>query len=209
MHLLVMAKTPVAGRVKTRLSPQFTPGDAACLAHAALADTLDAAMAAGADRVVVALDGEPGEWLPHGARVVPQRGHRFVDRLANAWADTGAPGVQIGMDTPQVTASDLNDAMTALAGPEIDAVLGPATDGGWWAIGFVASSPGAFAGVPMSAANTGVHQLRRLHRLGLRVATLAEQRDVDTAADADAVAALAPSTRFAARLAAIHAAVAV
>ena len=60
VNLLVMAKAPVAGRVKTRLCPPCTPAEAAAIAEAALADTLDAVAACGAGRRIVALDGEPG-----------------------------------------------------------------------------------------------------------------------------------------------------
>ena len=72
MDLLVLAKEPIPGRVKTRLCPPCTPAEAARLAAACLADTLEAACAAGADRVLVALDGRPGDWLPPGVRVVGQ-----------------------------------------------------------------------------------------------------------------------------------------
>ncbi|MEO5678521.1 MAG: glycosyltransferase, partial [Acidimicrobiales bacterium] len=71
---LVLAKEPVAGRVKTRLCPPLTPAEAAAVAEAALADTLAAVARCGADRLVVALDGAPGPWLPAGFEVIPQRG---------------------------------------------------------------------------------------------------------------------------------------
>ena len=114
MHVIVVAKSPVPGRVKTRLVPPYTHVEAAALAEAALADTLAAALACGADEVVVALDGEPGPWLPPGCRVVAQRGAGLDERLAAAWTDAGGPGVQVGMDTPQVTSADLDAALTAL-----------------------------------------------------------------------------------------------
>ncbi len=62
--LLVIAKEPRPGRVKTRLTPPFTPGEAAALAEAALVDTLRAVAATPARRRVLVLDGEPGPWLP-------------------------------------------------------------------------------------------------------------------------------------------------
>ena len=196
-HVLVMAKAPVPGRVKTRLCPPLSPEVAADVAAAALADTLDAVAACGAERKVVALDGAPGPWLPAGFEVILQRGERFDERLANAWADAGGPGVQIGMDTPQVTASDLDGLLAVVTdAPTRRAVLGPAEDGGWWAIGLPGREPHAvFRGVPMSSPETGAAQRRRLHHLGYDVVAGPVRRDIDTAADLAVVAATAPATR--------------
>ncbi len=201
--LIVLAKAPVAGRVKTRLCPPCTPGQAAALAEAALADTLAAAAGCGAERHVLALAGAPAPWLPHGWKIVPQRGAGLDERLAAAFEDAGAPALLIGMDTPQVTPALLDAGLAALEHPGIDAVLGAARDGGYWAIGLRAREPEAFLGVPMSSRHTGVAQRARLQELGRRVAALPILRDVDYMDDALAVAAQAPATRFAARLGAI------
>jgi uncharacterized protein len=196
-HLLVMAKAPVPGRVKTRLCPPLSPEEAADVAAAALADTLDAVAACGAERKIVALDGAAGPWLPPGFEVIFQRGERFDERLSNAWADAGGPGVQIGMDTPQLTASDLDGLLAVIAdAPERRAALGAAEDGGWWAIGLPGREAHAvFRGVPMSTSGTCAAQRRRLHRLGYQVVPGPVRRDIDTAADLAAVAAAAPATR--------------
>src|SRR2546427_100221 len=72
-----------------------------------------------------------------------------------------------------------------------DAVLGPAADGGWWALGLrEPSHAGALVGVPMSTEDTGARTLEALRGRGLRIGLLPELRDVDTADDAHAVAAL-------------------
>jgi len=202
MKVIVVAKEPVAGRVKTRLHPPCTLEEAASLAEAALADTLDAAMACGCDEVVVALDGRPGPWCPPGARTVPQVDGPFGERLAAAWDTIGGPAIQIGMDTPQVTSALLDGAMTTLAG-DTDAVLGPAADGGWWLLGLRRADRRVFDGVPMSSPHTGTRQLERLAELDLRVAPAPELVDVDTIGDAFAVAALAPRTRFARAMASV------
>ncbi len=199
--LIVLAKAPRAGRSKTRLCPPCTPREAAALAQAALLDTLDAVLATPAARRVLVLDGRPGAWLPPGFEVLAQRGDGLDERLACAFADVGAPALLVGMDTPQVTPDDLAQGLTRLADPGTDAVLGPAPDGGYWAIGLRTADPRAFVGVPMSTAHTGRAQLARLRGLGLRVALLPALRDVDRIADARAVAALAPSGRFARALA--------
>jgi rSAM/selenodomain-associated transferase 1 len=201
--LLVIAKAPVPGRVKTRLCPPCTPVQAAWLAQAALEDTLAAAGAvAGCGRRVVVLDGAPGDWLPPGWDVVEQRGDGLADRLAAAFADVGEPALLVGMDTPQVRTDQLEAGLAALACA--DAVVGAAPDGGYWAIGLRVPARAVFAGVPMSEAHTYLAQRRRLAELGLRTTRLAALRDVDTIADARAVAAAAPGSRFAAALGAVE-----
>ncbi len=190
---LVVAKAPVPGRVKTRLFPPLSPTEAAAVAEAALADTLDAVARCAADRLVVVLDGEPGPWLPPGFEVVAQRGSGLDERLAAAWRDVGAAGVQIGMDTPQLVPGDLDAALASL--DRHDAALGPATDGGWWAIALRRPDPACFLGVPMSEDVTGLAQRQRLADLGLTVAPLPTLRDIDTADDLAAVARDHPHLR--------------
>jgi rSAM/selenodomain-associated transferase 1 len=193
--LLVIAKEPVPGRVKTRLTPPYTPGQAALIAESALADTLDAVARTPAVRRVLVLDGRPGDWLPPGFEVIGQRGDGLDERLANAFADAGGgPTVLIGMDTPQVTPAMLTAAEEHLE--DHDAVFGPAADGGFWLLGLREPDPALLRGVPMSRPDTGARQRERLR--GRRVKTIATLVDVDTAADAVRVAAQAPGTRFAA-----------
>ena len=192
--LLVMAKQPIPGRVKTRLVPPCTYEQAAALAEAALADTLHTLLAVRAKRRVLVLDGRPGSWLPPGFDVVPQCGGPLDERLADAFAAVRGPALLIGMDTPQVTPGLLTvDWRVA------DAVFGPAVDGGFWALGLRVPDPALLRGVPMSTPSTGAIQRSRLVAAGLRVADLPRLRDVDTAADAMAVARQAPRSRFAAR----------
>ena len=196
LHVLVMAKSPVPGRVKTRLCPPCTPEEAAALAAAALADTLDAVADCGADRRIIALDGAPGPWLPSGFEVVPQVDGGFDRRLAAAWAAAGGPGVQIGMDTPQVTAGLLDEALSAL--DTTSAALGFAADGGWWAIGLRRADVRVFHDIPMSTSATGAAQLARLADLGLDITALPTLVDLDTIADLPAVTADAQAIRTAA-----------
>ncbi|MET8471921.1 DUF2064 domain-containing protein [Streptomyces sp. NPDC004856] len=194
--LLVIAKEPRPGRVKTRLTPPFTPREAAGLAEAALADTLEAVAATPAARRILVLDGAPGPWLPPGFEVVPQCAGGLDERLAAAFAACSGPALLVGMDTPQLT-PDLLTVDFA----DCDAWFGPALDGGFWALGLATPDPDLLRGVPMSTAHTGAAQRARLTGAGLRVRDLPPLRDVDTADDAAAVAAEAPHGRFAARLA--------
>ncbi|MFG1948256.1 TIGR04282 family arsenosugar biosynthesis glycosyltransferase [Nonomuraea sp. NPDC048826] len=201
-QLLIIAKEPVPGKVKTRLTPPFSPAQAAALAEAALRDSLRAVAATPAAQRVLALDGLPGDWLPPGIVVIPQRGGCLDERLAAAFADVRrlrpGPVVLIGMDTPQVTPELLRAAGEAL--DSHDAVFGPAADGGFWLLGMRRPDPELIRGVPMSHPETGKLQLDRLERAGLSVRLLPELIDVDTAADAVTVAAQAPGSRFAAVL---------
>jgi uncharacterized protein len=194
--LLVLAKAPVPGRVKTRLCPPCTPDEAAGLAAAALADTLAAAARSRrATRRVLVLDGPGGPWIPAGFEVVSQAGGGLAERLAAAFAGAGGPAFLVGMDTPQVTPALLDAGLAALE--RADAALGPALDGGYWGIGLRRPQPGAFEAVPMSTPATGSRQRARLAQLGLRTALLPPLRDVDTIADAELVAGQAPTSRFA------------
>jgi rSAM/selenodomain-associated transferase 1 len=200
--VIVLAKAPVPGRVKTRLCPPCTPAQAARLAAAALEDTLAAVAALDGAAPVLVLDAAPDEpAVPvrgvDGCTVIGQRGHGLDERLAAAFADVGGPALLLGMDTPQVTPALLASCTARLVEPGTDAVLGPAVDGGFWAIGLRAPSDAAFLGVPMSTDGTGAAQRDRLEALGLRVAALPVLRDVDTVADARAVAAEIPGSRFA------------
>ncbi len=204
MHVLVMAKAPVVGRVKTRLTPILTPAQATNLALASLRDTLDAVLSCGATRRLLALDGPVGSWLPDGFEVFEQTGEGFDRRLAAAWDRAGGPGLQIGTDTPQVSAQLIDGCLNELNQPGVDAVLGLAEDGGWWAIGLRRPDSAVFDGVPMSVSDTGHHQLARLRSLGLRTTMLPMLRDFDTVDDLQAVSAAAPSSRFTAAFQALE-----
>ena len=202
--LLVIAKSPRPGRVKTRLMPVCTARQAAELAEAALTDTLVTLGQVPAGRRVLVLDGPPGRWLPPGWEVVPQCGGGLDARLAAAFASAapGAPALLVGMDTPQLTARMLAEPLAPAARPGVDAWVGPAVDGGFWALGLAAPDPELartlLLGVPMSSAVTGAVLHDRLDRAGLRTARLPVLADVDTVTEAAEVAAQAPTTRFAA-----------
>jgi uncharacterized protein len=195
--LAVLAKAPVPGRAKTRLCPPFDQQGSAMLAAAALADTLAAVAATPGARRLLVLDGDTGDWLPPGFEVVPQRPGNLGARLAGAFEAADGPAVVLGMDTPQVTPTCLAQALGRLADPDVDAVIGPATDGGYWAIGLSEPDARVFCGVPMSTSITGARQVERLCSLGQRVRALTTMRDVDVYDDAVAVASIAPGTRFA------------
>jgi rSAM/selenodomain-associated transferase 1 len=202
-QLLVLAKEPLPGRAKTRLTPPLSPRQASQVARAALLDTLAAAAQVAVARRTVVLDGSPAGWLPDGYAVLPQRPGDLGARLAGAFADAHAalplPLLLVGMDTPQVTPALIEEALAALLSPGTDAVLGHAEDGGWWALGLREPAPGLFDGVPMSTGRAGAVQAARLGQLGLATTTLPVLRDLDHVHDLAPVTALqAPGSRLAA-----------
>lgn len=210
--LLVVAKAPVPGLAKTRIAAATGETVAAELAAAALLDTLDTVAWVGAARgwpVVAAMTGD----LSRAARsteiaaalsiitVVDQRGEGLAERLAHAHADAdhGHGVVQVGMDTPQLTADDYETAGDVVRGGE--RALGPADDGGWWLLGLPdAGEASALIGVPMSTDHTADLTQRALGN----VRWLRTVQDMDTWEDAQQIAAaIPPSRRTHSRLAAV------
>jgi len=206
--LLVVAKAPEPGQAKTRLAATVGDGVAADIASAALLDTLDAVAAAPVAARVVALTGDVD--AAAGAAeirqrlesftVIEQRGDDFADRLANAHADSsfgGYPVLQIGMDTPQVTADLLTGCARRLL--ESPAVLGLACDGGWWVLGV--STPGmaeCLRTVPTSQPDTGELTLKALRDNGIDVTSVEQLADFDVVDDIVVVRdACGPASRFA------------
>jgi len=205
--LLVVAKAPEPGRAKTRLAATVGDRVAAEIAAAALLDTLDAVASAQSAARVVALAGdldaavgcaEIRERL-ESFTVIEQRGDGFADRLANAHADSadGLPVLQIGMDTPQVTAGLLTGCgRRLLAAP---AVLGLASDGGWWVLGVQKPAMAeCLRSVPMSVPETGKLTLKALRDNGIGVTTVEQLADFDVVDDIAGVRdACAAGSRFA------------
>ena len=194
--MLVVAKAPEAGRVKTRLGAAIGMERAAEVAAAALLDTLSAATAAvGPGHCHLSLGGDLDQAVRRdelraalaGWTVHPQQGVGLGARLADAHARVPGPVVQIGMDTPHLTPDLLLAAASELA--DHDAVLGPAEDGGWWVLALrdpVRAS--VLRDVPMSTSTTYADTRQALRRDGLRVSATETLCDIDTAADAEAVA---------------------
>lgn len=204
--IVVMAKECIPGKVKTRLHPPFTLEDAARIAAASLADTLDA-VAATSLPVVVCAQGEVT--VPEGFRTIPQVAGGLDERIAAALDSTPGRVLLIGMDTPQVDAGLLRTIAEEWP-REVDAWIGPATDGGFWLLGVDELAPGRLGGcsrgdlvrgVPMSKGDTGEQQRERLVGMWLRVADAPPLTDIDDIASLrDVIAALPGEGHLAALL---------
>lgn len=191
--LIVFARAPELGRVKTRLASEI--GDAEALAayrelgRICWSNAL-AARAAGGCRALVAYTPRDGEdavraWLTGADAYVAQQDGDLGERMLAALTaerDGGARRVVvIGTDCPTLSAGALADAFAALA--DADVVIGPATDGGYYLIGMSRAHRMLFADVPWSSAHTLAVTLGRARAAGLRVAQLHPLSDVDTADD--------------------------
>lgn len=192
LTVIVLAKEPLPGRAKTRLTPPCTPDQAAALARAALTDTLRVVARTPADRRILAVE---GSWSSDtdGFEVIGQASGGLDERIGAALEYANGPAVLVGMDTPQLTPE-------LLGGCDFErcpAWLGPASDGGYWLIGLSRPDASLIRRVPMSTSSTYRHQHQRLRENGLEVGVLPELRDVDTWSDAIRVADSAPETGFA------------
>lgn len=189
--LVVLAKQPVPGRVKTRLARTEGEPMAAELYEAFLRDTLStAATLAGVQRFVACSPPGSQAWFERfdpGAQRLLQREGDLGARLAGIFEDVFALGysrvVACGSDSPHVTASDLRAAFERCA--ESALVLGPTLDGGYWCAGLTEWRPGLFEHIPWSTDRVLAATRERAAGLGLEVRELAPTFDVDEASDLD------------------------
>lgn len=185
--IVVFARPPHAGRVKTRLAASLGPQRAAAVYRTLLQATLEQACASG-HAVTLCLTEAPDSdvWRPpDGICWELQEGQDLGQRMRNALARRFAGGfagaVLVGSDVPGLTAAHLGKAAAALAHTPM--VLGPASDGGFWLVGQRAPGWDVFTGVTYSSPATLATTLARCRTLGLPVMQLETLADVDTLAD--------------------------
>ncbi len=201
----IMAKAPQAGQVKTRLCPPLTPVEASELAWAFLRDTIAQVRALDAARPAIAYAPSAAgplfrELAPDFA-LVAQRGPDLGTRMTAAFEDLLAGGagaaILVGSDTPTLPREFLAQAVRWLAAADVDLVLGPSEDGGYYLIGLRAPRPELFDGIAWSTPAVLPETMRRARALGLNTSLLPAWFDVDTGADLarlDAELAAAPGS---------------
>lgn len=199
--LVVLAKHPEPGRVKTRLCPPFSPEEAAALQAAMLDDVLEASWRFAAPLAlepVLAID--PPEAaasyrarLPEGFRVCAQRGASLAERMQRVLDDELArgPGPVLlrGSDSPGMREATLTEALHALT--RVDLVLSPDPDGGYNLIGLRRAAPGLLDH-PMSTDSVMQDTLSSAQRLGLSSEQVSAGFDIDTAADLERLGRAVP-----------------
>ncbi len=200
--MVVFAKAPIPGQVKTRLCPPLTPDEAATLQGSLVLDlaeraralaksgacTAYAACAPSKDHVFFKILGER-----QGLDLFDQVGQDLGARMHRAFADAFARGhrrvVLVGTDVPTLTAGALSEALTLLA--QYEMVVGPAEDGGYYLIGLTRPVEALFEGIPWSTDQVLARTLERAKALDLRAVQLATRRDIDRPQDLLAYAPLA------------------
>lgn len=196
--LVVMAKKPTVGETKTRLCPPLTPKAAADLYRCLLLDTL-ALMSQLEDvqPIVAHLPADSGRFFrriaPPGFRFVRQVGADLGERLDNVVQHCLLEGYQkvvvIDSDSPTLPKSYLCSAFRALDESNVDVVLGPCDDGGYYLIGLKSPQATLFRGIVMSTSTVAAETVERATSQGLQTHCLPNWYDVDTAEDLERLVA--------------------
>ena len=209
--LVIVAKYPRPGHVKTRLGASIGFEQSARLYSAFLHDLVGrftTASAHGGYDLIWACADDPALMTPilgHGKRMMRQRGEDLAERLYAICCDTAALGYErtiiLGSDSPHAPAAAVTDALALLE--SADVALGPAEDGGYYLVGVrnQPTPPDIFTGVTMSTSAVLAETVERVAALGLSAQFIKTTFDVDTEADMirlahllDASPTLAPHT---------------
>jgi len=198
--LIVVAKAPRPGHVKTRLAASLTPEAIVTLYRCMIEDTLELARSLPDTRVAVVCPGadvdELRSWLDPSVEIVAQQGHGLAAALDSTFRFFLAHGVDrvviFNGDSPHLPAAELERAFTLLDGSDL--VVGPTTDGGFYLVGGSVVHPELFEASRMGTQTALDALLARAGELGLRVGMTAPWYDVD---DADDLAHLALDLRSA------------
>jgi len=195
-RIVIFAKAPVPGKVKTRLVPALGEVGAALLAQRMLADTIDRALAAGLANSELCATPHPADpqWaghLPAGVRLADQGKGDLGQRLAAAATrvlNGGERVLLIGTDCPELDAARLSDAAAQL--DRHDAVIIPATDGGYVLLGLARTDPSLFADIAWSTGTVAETTIARIRMLGWSLFIGDTLSDIDEPADLDRAQAL-------------------
>lgn len=188
--LVVFARAPEIGRVKTRLAADVGTERALTIYRELGGRVLEGVRGLPDCELVVAYTPEGGgetvrEWLGGDVRLEPQSGDDLGARMLAAITQRTREGAErvvvIGTDCPSVDGDVVEHAFARL--DSADVVLGPATDGGYYLIGMTRPRPEIFRDVPWSSPETLAITLERAEAHGLSVALLEERRDIDTIED--------------------------
>lgn len=194
--IVVMAKEPVPGAVKTRLQPDLSPEESADLYSCLLKDRIESIRdLAGVEKAIAyspatALPFFEG-LAPRGFTLFPQRGRGLSARLTEIVASRviGGGGVVIvDSDSPDLPVDRIPGALRSLR-QGADVVFGPCHDGGYYLVAVGGPAPGLFEGIPWSSAEVLQASMEKASALGLKSVLLPPWGDIDTFEDLEAFAA--------------------
>lgn len=189
--LVIMAKAPQPGAVKTRLCPPLSHPEAADLYRCFLLDTLAKARTLNDVSLILAYTPASSKnffaSLAADAILMPQQGDGLGNRMAACFAegfDRGYRRVLLtGSDLPTLPPDYLQQAIALIAKPQVDVVLGPSEDGGYYLIGLRQLHRALFDNMRWSTNTVFAETIQRAAASGLRVAYVPRWYDVDTASD--------------------------
>jgi len=190
--LVVVAKAPVPGQVKTRLAPHFSLAQAAELFRCFLQDRIEEmGRIKGIDLAVAFTPAEARETFAritgNGFKLFAQKGSNLGQRLSNVFIEKLATGYDavsiIDSDTPDLPGAIVEQSFRILMSGEIDAVYGPCDDGGYYLVGLRRPHPELFENIPWSTAAVLNITLERAARLGIKTKLLPGWNDLDTFED--------------------------
>lgn len=191
--LIVVAKQPVAGQVKTRIAVRLGQERAAQLYCCSLEDTLDLVSSFGEAQPILSYTPATEASRSFFANLAPeflllsQHGTDLGERLLDAFRQSAMRGsdrmVILGTDSPSLPLQFIAAAFSALDDPATDVVMGPATDGGYYLLGLRTPYPELFAGISWSTERVAAQTRARAAAAGLRLVELDPWYDLDTVDD--------------------------
>lgn len=191
--LIIFAKAPIPGQVKTRLCPPLSPDEAASLHGSFVLDILEQTRSAKeVDSVIACAPSKDHPFFQtvsgrYGVQLWDQVGQDLGERMDHAFHNAFQRGYRramlIGTDIPMLQASTLRESMTFLTAHSRDLVLGPTVDGGYYLIGLTKPVSELFEDIPWSTKDVLSKTKAKAEALGLSFGVLDQIQDVDTIDD--------------------------
>lgn len=190
--LVVVAKAPVPGEVKTRLLSHFTPKEAADLYRCFLEDRmLTVNKLTGVDPAIAYTPADARDmFIPfrrNGLGLFPQKGHDLGERLNNIFLEKLTGGYDavciIDSDTPDLPSEAIEESFRRLLSNQTDVVFGPCHDGGYYLVGMRKPHPDLFDGIPWSTETVLLETLKKAAEIAVKTDLLSGWNDLDTFED--------------------------
>jgi len=190
--LVIVAKEPVPGKVKTRLFPKFSPAVAADLYRCFLHDRIqEVSTLDGVDRAIAYTPEDARETFTtlalDGFELFAQQGKHLGERLNNIFLEKLFQGYKavsiVDSDSPDLPKSLIKESFELLLSKQADIVFGPCYDGGYYLVGMRKPNPELFRNIPWSTENVLSVTLEKARKMGLNVKLLSTWNDLDTFED--------------------------